>query len=83
MKQGDVAWIIENNRTIRECTIVRINGKFAIIRFSNGGGIQVSINRLYETEEMAQKAISKYGNESHISSQCERLNSQKYNAQML
>ncbi len=33
MKQGDVVLIIENNKTVRECKIVRINWNLAIIRF--------------------------------------------------
>ena len=44
MKQGDTAWIIENNRTVRECKIVRINGNLVIIRFTDGCGTQLSLN---------------------------------------
>ena len=50
MKQGDTAWIIENNRTVRECKIVRINGNLVIIRFTDGCGTQLPLKRLYETE---------------------------------
>lgn len=53
MKQGDVAWIIENNRAVLECKIVRINGNLAIIRFEDGSGTQLPLKRLHETQEDA------------------------------
>ena len=58
MKQGDTAWIIENNRTVRECKIVRINGNLVIIRFTDGCGTQLPLKRLYETQEDAYEELS-------------------------
>lgn len=48
-KAGDKAYIVESNRIVRECTVKRVTGKLIIIRFENGGGIQVSENRLCST----------------------------------
>lgn len=52
-KAGDKAYIVESNRIVRECTVKRVTGKLIIIRFENGGGIQVSENRLFDTKEAA------------------------------
>ena len=40
-KAGDKAYIVESNRIVRECTVVRPAENLIIIRFENGGGIQV------------------------------------------
>lgn len=58
MKQGDITWIIENNRTVRECKIVHINGNLAIIRFANGCGTQLPLKRLYSTQEDTYEELS-------------------------
>lgn len=52
-KAGDKAYIVESNRIVRECTVKRVTGKLIIIRFENGGGIQVSENWLFDTKEAA------------------------------
>ncbi|MDO5390218.1 MAG: hypothetical protein Q4F24_03880 [Eubacteriales bacterium] len=54
---GDEAYIIESNRIIRKCTIVRKSGDLYIIRFENGGGIQVKRHRLFMSSEEAEKKI--------------------------
>jgi len=54
---GDKAYIIESNRIIRECTIVRKSGDLYIIRFENGGGIQVKRHRLFMSPEEAEEKI--------------------------
>ena len=56
-KAGDKAYIVESNRIVRECTVKRVTGKLIIIRFENGGGIQVSENRLFDTKESAVASI--------------------------
>lgn len=56
-KAGDKAYIVESNRIVRECTVKRVTGKLIIIRFENGGGIQVSENRLFDTKEAAAASI--------------------------
>jgi hypothetical protein len=58
MKQGDTAWIIENNRTVRECKIIRISWNLVIIRFTDGCGTQFPLKRLYETQEDAYNELS-------------------------
>ncbi len=45
-KAGDKAYIVESNRIVRECTVVRPAGNLIIIRFENGGGIQVNKNMI-------------------------------------
>lgn len=60
MKIGDVVYIVESNRYIRQVQIVRIIGNMYLIRFlDNGGGIQVRKNRLYKTEKEADESIKK------------------------
>ena len=83
MKQGDVAWIIENNRTVRECKIVRISGSLVIIRFTDGRGIQLPVKRLYETQEDAYKELSHNDTLSRIQVEYDTENSRKWNGQML
>lgn len=60
-KAGDKAYIVESNRIVREweCTVVRPAGNLIIIRFENGGGIQVNKNRLFATKEATEESISK------------------------
>ena len=58
-KAGDKAYIVERNRILRESTVVRPAGNQIIIRFENGGGIQVNKNRLFATKEAAEESISK------------------------
>ena len=54
MNQGDAVWILENNKNIRECTFIRTNGNLSIIKFENGGGIQVPTKRLFSSLNEAQ-----------------------------
>lgn len=56
-KVGDIAYLIESRRYIREGKIIRMNGGLCMFRFIEGGGTQVHANRLYETEEAAQTAL--------------------------
>ena len=58
-KAGDKAFIVEINRIIRETTIVRASGYLYIIRFENGGGIQVPRHRLFPSKKEAEDSISK------------------------
>lgn len=58
-KQGDTAYILESNRIVRKVTIGRYAAGMYLIRFENGGGIQVKEHRLYESEEAALDAIPK------------------------
>lgn len=83
MKQGDVAWIIENNRTVRECKIVRTNGNLAIICFADGCGTQLPLKRLYSTQEDAHEELSHNDTLSRIQVEYDTENRRKWNGQML
>ena len=83
MKQGDTAWIIENNRTVRECKIVRINGNLVIIRFTDWCGTQLPLKRLYETQEDAYEELSHNDTLSRIQVEYDTENRRKWNGQML
>lgn len=83
MKQGDTACIIENNRTVRECKIVRINGNLVIIRFTDGCGTQLPLKRLYETQEDAYEELSYNDTLSRIQVEYDTENRRKWNGQML
>lgn len=54
---GDKVYIVESNRAVRECTVVRECGGLYIIRFCNGGGIQVKGSRLFETRAAAEETV--------------------------
>ena len=54
MKPGDTVWILESNKNIRKCKFVRTNGNLSIIKFENGGGIQVPTKRLFSSYNEVQ-----------------------------
>ena len=56
-KAGDKAYIVENNRIVRQCTVVRVSAGMHLIRFENGGGIQVKGHRLFASWEAAENSI--------------------------
>ena len=56
-KAGDKAYIVENNRIVRQCTVVRVSAGMHLIRFENGGGIQVKAHRLFATQEEAENSV--------------------------
>ena len=61
MKPGDIAYIVESSRIIREVTIVKCSGGLYVVRFNDsGGGIQVKKHRLFASEEEAKKSIPGY-----------------------
>jgi len=54
-KLGDLAYIVESNRWIREVKIVKIAGGFYTLQFTDtGGGTKLRENRLFETKEQAE-----------------------------
>ena len=61
MKTGVTAYIIENNRTIRKVTVARITGNMVLVKFNEGGGIRVRLNRLFDTEEAARRYLGVKG----------------------
>lgn len=56
---GDIAYLIESRRFIREGKILRLENGMCLFRFIEGGAIRVRENRLYPTEEAAQAAMDK------------------------
>ena len=79
MKVGDRAYIIENNMSVREVTIVRISGNLVLVKFSYGKGIQIHKTRIYESKDSASKAIGKQFENKNVPNK-DKL---KWNAQML
>ena len=56
-KAGDKAYIVENNRIVRQCMVVRVSSGMHLIRFENGGGIQVKRHRLFTSQEEAENSV--------------------------
>ena len=61
MKEGITAYIIENNLKIRKVTVAHITGNMALVKFDEGGGIRVRLNRLFESEEAARRYLGTKG----------------------
>lgn len=60
MKVGDIAYLVESNRIIREVEIRRYSGGMFLVCFTDtGGGIQVKAHRLFSTREDAEKSMEK------------------------
>lgn len=57
MKEGIEAYIIESNLKVRKVTVAHVTGNLATVRFEEGGGIRLPINRLYGSEEEAAKEL--------------------------
>ena len=58
-KPGDIAYIVESGRVIREGKIMRCSGGLYMLRFTEGGGTTVKEHRLYHREEDAQAEIDR------------------------
>lgn len=56
-KVGDTVYLIESNRLIRGCTVKKVSGNLYVVRFANGGGIQVKEHRLFATQEEAESTL--------------------------
>lgn len=56
-KAGDKAYIVENNRIVRQCTVIRVSAGMYLIRFENGGGIQIKGHRLFASQEDAENSV--------------------------
>ena len=57
---GDIAFIVESSRFIREVKVLKIAGGFATLRFADSdGGIKLRESRLYPTEEAAEASLPK------------------------
>ena len=57
-KAGDKAYIVENNRIVHQCTVIRVSAGMYFIRFENGGGIQIKGHRLFASKEDAENSVS-------------------------
>ena len=55
MKQGITAYIIENNLKIRKVTVTHITGNMVLVKFDEGGGIRVRLDRLFDSKEAAKR----------------------------
>lgn len=58
-KVGDIVYIVESERIIREGKIMRCTGGLYLLRFTEGGGTAVKKHRLYHKEESAQAEIDR------------------------
>ena len=57
---GDIAFIVESSRFIREVRGVKIAGGFAKVRFvDSDGGIKLRVSRLFPTKEAAEASLPK------------------------
>lgn len=57
---GDIVYLVESGRDIREVKIAKVAGGFYTVRFNNGaGGIKVRESRLFATREDAVNSVSK------------------------
>ena len=58
--QGDTAFIVENNRFIKEVKIIKYSGGMYTIKFIDStGGIKVREHRLFSSKEEAKNSIKK------------------------
>jgi hypothetical protein len=61
MKVGDLALIVESNRSIRRVVIKKISGDTVLVQFTNnGGGIRVNKSRIFLTREEAENEVRKH-----------------------
>lgn len=58
-KSGDIVYIVESERIIREGKIMRCTGGIYLLKFTEGGGAAVKHHRLYRREEDAQAEIDR------------------------
>ena len=57
-KPGDLAYIVESNRYIREVQIRSASGGMYVIRFTDtGGGIKVKESRLFPSKADAEQRV--------------------------
>lgn len=57
LEVGSHVFIIESNRTITEVVVAARRGDFYIVRFLNGGAIQLRRSRIFPTREEAETKI--------------------------
>ena len=58
-REGDQAYIIENNSHVTPVQIIKKDGDFYTIQFTNYGRINLRESRLFHTQEEAKEKIRK------------------------
>lgn len=60
LKNGEIAYIVENNRFVRKVTVLKANNDFLTIRIENSNGaIRVRKSRIFTTEKDAAASIKR------------------------
>ena len=59
-KTGDIAYLVESNRFIREGRVETCGGGLFLYHFIEGGAIRVKEHRLYPSEEAAQAYLDQF-----------------------
>lgn len=59
-KVGDISYLVESNRFIREGKITQYFNGLYLFQFVEGGAIRVKEHRLFASEEEAQAEIDKH-----------------------
>lgn len=55
---GDIAYIIESKRFIREVEVINVFGGFCTVRFTDGsGGLKIRESKLFLTKAEAKKTM--------------------------
>lgn len=57
LEVGSHVFIIESNHTITEVVVAARRGDFYIVKFLNGGAIQLRKSRIFSTKEDAERKI--------------------------
>jgi len=57
---GDIAYLVESNRFIREGKVGQYQGGLYMYHLIEGGAIRVKEHRLYPTEEAAQAYLDQF-----------------------
>ena len=66
-KPGDLAYIVESNRYIREVQIRSASGGMYVIKFTDsGGGIKVKESRLFPSKTDAERSVQGNPEEKRI-----------------
>ena len=77
MKAGDTVWFL-NSGVKRKAVILRMTKSDAVIRFPEGGGIRISLNRLFESEDDIDEYIKNRVEKERIGFASKRKNQYDY-----
>lgn len=59
IKRGTRVYFVESKLKVREAIVLKTNGEFYLLRFSNGGGLYTRACRFYLDKAEAEKSIRK------------------------